>query len=416
VSITSYPALVKLAPTGNTVSFGGTNVDAFGRLRVSNPFTLFDSQNRYAADTQFDTSTATGGTLTHLPNESTNSMAVTSTSGSSVIRQTYRVFPYQPGKGLLIMATFVMNASKTNLRQRVGYFNTSDGVFLEQDGTTLSFVLRSNSLPTPGTPSDTRKVTQANWNVDKLDGTGPSGITLDITKTQILWMDFEWLGVGQVRCGFFQDGQFIVCHKFDNENVQTAVYMTTAILPLRYEITNTGTTASASTMKQICSTVISEGGYEAISAEHIARMTSTTTGTFLTTTFKPLVSIRLSSSYLGAIVLPFNLNFLPTTSDNYELALFKNSTLTTPTYTSIASTANVEQDIASTSMTGGTLVYSEFTTGKSGRLPLSTGSGYNWDLQIGCSLSSVSDVYTLAARTLSGTGGGIGSLSFYDLT
>lgn len=414
--ITSYPSLVQLASAGNTVSFGGTNVDAFGRLRVASPLTLFDSQNRYAADTQFDTSTSTGGTLTHLPNESSNSMAVTTTSGSSVIRQTYRVFSYQPGKGLLIMATFVMNAGKTNLRQRVGYFNTSDGVFFEQDGTTLSFVLRSNSLPTPGTPSDTRKVTQANWNVDKLDGTGPSGITIDITKSQILWMDFEWLGVGQVRCGFFQDGQFIVCHKFDNENVNTSVYMTTAILPLRYEITNTGTTASTSTMKQICSTVISEGGYEAISAEHIARMTAATTSTFLTTTFKPLVSVRLPSSRLGAIVLPFNLNFLPTTSDNYEVALFKNTTLTTPTYTTVSSTDNIEQDIASTSMTGGTIVYSEFTTGKSGRVPLSTGSGYNWDLQIGVSLSSVSDIYTLAARTISGTGGGIGSISLYDLT
>jgi hypothetical protein len=302
---------------------------------------------------------------------------------------------------------------RQNLNQKVGYFNTDNGVFFRRTAGVNSFVVRTN---TTGTPSDARSAAQSAWNGDKLDGTGASGLTLDLTKPQILWMDFEWLGVGQVRCGFFQDGQFIVCHKFDNENVQTAVYMTTAILPLRYEITNTGTTASASTMKQICSTVISEGGYEAISAEHIARMTSATTGTFLTTTFKPLVSIRLSSSYLGAIVLPFNLNFLPTTSDNYELALFKNSTLTTPTYTSIASTANVEQDIASTSMTGGTLVYSEFTTGKSGRLPLSTGSGYNWDLQIGCSLSSVSDVYTLAARTLSGTGGGIGSLSFYDLT
>jgi hypothetical protein len=414
MSITSYPQKVSFSSTGNTVSIGGTNLDAFGRLRVSQPYTLFDSQNRYAADPQFDTSTATGGTATHLSNESSVSMAVTTTSGSEVVRQTFRVFPYQPGKSLLMLATFKMDTAKTNLRQRVGYFNTSNGVFLEKSNTSVPrFVLRTS---TSGSPVDTRYVDQTSWNGDKLDGTGTSGITLDLTTTQILFLDFEWLGVGSVRCGFVINGQFIVCHTFHNANIQTAVYMTTAILPVRYEITNTGTTASSSAMKQICSSVMSEGGYEAVSQEYVARMTAATTGTFLTTTFKPLVSIRLASTALGSVILPYNLNFLPTTSDNYELALFANATLTTPTWTAISNNSKVEQDIASTSMTGGSLVYSEFTTGKSGRVPLATGSGYNWDLQLGCSLTSVSDIYTLAARTLTSTGGGIGALSFYDLT
>jgi hypothetical protein len=414
MSITSYPQKVSFSSIGNTVSIGGTNLDAFGRLRVSQPYTLFDSQNRYAADPQFDTSTATGGAATHLSNESSVSMAVTTTSGSEVVRQTYRVFPYQPGKSLLLLATFKMDTAKTNLRQRVGYFNTGNGVFLEKNGTGVpSFVVRTS---TSGSASDARYVDQTSWNGDKLDGTGTSGITLDLTTTQILFLDFEWLGVGSVRCGFVINGQFIVCHTFHNANIQTAVYMTTAILPVRYEITNTGTTASSSAMKQICSSVMSEGGYEAVSQEYVARMTAATTGTFLTTTFKPLVSIRLASTALGSVILPYNLNFLPTTSDNYELALFENATLTTPTWTAISNNSKVEQDIASTSMTGGSLVYSEFTTGKSGRVPLATGSGYNWDLQLGCSLTSVSDIYTLAARTLTSTGGGIGALSFYDLT
>jgi hypothetical protein len=230
-----------------------------------------------------------------------------------------------------------------------------------------------------------------------------------------LFLDFEWLGVGSVRCGFVINGQFIVAHTFHNANIQTSVYMTTAILPVRYEITNTGTVASSSAMKQICSSVMSEGGYEAVSQEHSARMVSATSGSYITTTFKPLVSIRLASASLDAVILPYNLNFLPTTSDNYEVALFKNATLTTPTWTAVSSTSNVEQDLASTSMTGGTIVYSEYTTGKSGRVPLATGSGYNWDLQLGRTLASVSDIYTLAARTVSATGGGIGSLSFYDL-
>jgi hypothetical protein len=413
MTITSYPEVVRLASSGNAVSIGGTNLDAFGRLRVSQPYTLFDSQNRYGIDSQFSTSTSGSGATTHLSNESSVSMAVSTTSGDEVVRQTLRVFPYQPGKSLLLLATFKMDAAKTNLRQRVGYFGTNNGVFLEQGANGITFVSRTS---TSGSPSDARYVAKDSWNGDKLDGTGTSGITLDLTKTQILFLDFEWLGVGSVRCGFVIDGQFIVAHTFHNANIQTSVYMTTAILPVRYEITNTGTVASSSAMKQICSSVMSEGGYEAVSQEHSARMVSATSNSYITTTFKPLVSIRLTSASLDAVILPYNLNFLPTTSDNYEVALFKNATLTTPTWTTVSSSGNVEQDIASTSMTGGTIVYSEYTTGKSGRVPLAAGSGYNWDLQLGRTLASVSDVYTLAVRTVSAAGGGIGSLSFYDLT
>jgi hypothetical protein len=117
--------------TTQPVSIGGTNTDAFGRLRVSQPYTLFDSQNRYAIDNQFDTSTVTGGSTTYLPNESSVRMDVTTASGAEVVRQTFRSFPYQPGKGLLVLATFVMNEAKTNLRQRVGYFGVQNGVFFQ---------------------------------------------------------------------------------------------------------------------------------------------------------------------------------------------------------------------------------------------------------------------------------------------
>jgi len=222
------------------VSIGGTNVDAFGRLRVSQPYTLFDSQNRYAADNQLDVATTGTGTTTFLSNEAAVKMEVTSGGVGSVTRQSFRSFPYQPGKGLLVLATFVMDSSTSaNLTQSVGYFNDSNGVFFKRTGSTNSFVLRSSSTPTPGTPSDVRTVNQSNWNGDKLDGTGASGLTLDPTKAQILWMDFEWLGVGSVRCGFIIDAQYIVCHTFENANDVTSVYMTTATLPVRYQITTT---------------------------------------------------------------------------------------------------------------------------------------------------------------------------------
>jgi hypothetical protein len=406
-----------VATTGSAVpvSIGGTNVDAFGRVRISAPYTIFDSQNRYAIDNQFDTSTATGGSTTYLPNESSVRMDVTTSSGSEVVRQTYRCMPYQPGKGLLCLATFVMNTAKTGLRQRVGYFGTQNGVFLQQANSTVSFVLRSYIT---GSVSDARAVNQADWNGDKLDGTGDSGFTLDLTKAQILWMDFEWLGVGSVRCGFIIDGQYIVCHTFENANDITSVYMTTAILPVRYEITNTAATASASSLKQICSSVVSEGGYEQTSIEHVARRT--TTRTSIGTTFVPLVSIRLASTALNAVVLPAKFNVMPTsTGDDFEVILAKNSTgLTSASWAAVSSDANVEQDTSATAMTVGTIVdiqYVKATNQSSGTI--NQPAAYNWDLQLGSSLTGTSDIYTLGIRVLSGSSGAaIGSLTFYDLT
>ena len=409
--------LGQLVSTSATVpvSIGGTNVDAFGRLRTSAPYTIFDSQNRYAIDNQFDTSTATGGSTTYLSNESSVRMDVTTSSGSEVVRQSYRCMPYQPGKGLLCLATFVMNTAKTGLRQRVGYFGTQNGVFIQQNDSTVSFVLRSYIS---GSVSDARIVTQNNWNGDKLDGTGDSGFTLDLTKAQILWMDFEWLGVGSVRCGFIIDGQYIVCHTFENANDITSVYMTTAILPVRYEITNTAATASASSLKQICSSVVSEGGYEQTSIEHVARRT--TTKTSISTTFLPLVSIRLASTALNAVVLPAKFNVMPTsTGDDFEVVLVKNATgLTSASWAAVAGDANVEMDTSATAMTVGTIVdiqYVKSTNQSSGTINQT--AGYNWDLQLGSSLTGTSDIYTLGIRVLSGSSGAaIGSLTFYDLT
>lgn len=409
--------IVDASSTTVPVSIGGTNVDAFGRLRVSQPYTLFDSQNRYAADNQFDVATTGTGATSFLSNEAAVKMEVTAGGVGSVVRQSYRSFPYQPGKGLLLLATFVMDGNaSTSLTQRVGYFNTSNGVFFQRVDGVYSFVLRSSSLPTPGTPSDARSVPQSSWNGDKLDGTGLSGYTLDPSKAQILWMDFEWLGVGSVRCGFIINGEYIVCHTFNNANEITAVYMTTATLPVRYEITSSA--ALAASMKAICCSVVSEGGYEQYSPGHVARRTSIL-GT-IGSTFLPLVSIRLASTALGAVVLPQRVQVLPTTSQNYEVALVKNPTLTGASWTTHPTDSNVQFDVSATAVTGGTIVQTDYVTssGSGGTTPLADPAGYNWDLQLGTSLANVSDIYTVQIRTVSGatTGDAVGSLSFWDLT
>jgi len=283
-------------------------------------------------------------------------------------------------------------------------------VFLEQDGLIVYFVRRTY---VSGAVVETR-VAQADWNTDTLNGTGASGYTLDVTKTQIFWQDFEWLGVGSVRCGFVIDGQNIIAHQFNNANALTTVYMTTAILPIRYEITNTGATASASSMKQICSTVISEGGYEKKVALSVARRTTTVTG--ISTSFVPLVSIRLASDRLDAVVIPDGYSVLPTTTGDYEVALIKNATLTGASYNTTAF-PNVDFDITATALTGGTIVESGFISQTNqSAAPAQGGADYNFDLQLGRTIAGVSDVYTVAIRALSGSHTAIGNMSFWDLT
>lgn len=408
MSITSYPALVTL---NEPVSVGGTSADAFGRVRVSPPVTLFDSQNRYAKSADFDESVSGSATSTHSDNESSVLLNVTSASGDKVVRETRRVFAYQPGKSLLVMNTFVMPTAHANLRCRVGYFSTQNGVFFERSGTALRMVRRTY---TSGSVVD-NVVAQADWNGDKLDGTGSSGLTLDTTKAQIFWQDFEWLGVGSVRTGFVINGKFIVCHTFNHANILALVYMTTAILPIRYEIENTGATDGSRTMKQICSTVISEGGYEKKAVLQTARTASATT---VSTTLVPLVSLRLDSSRLDSVVIPDGYNVLPLSSSSttFEIQLVKNATLTGPSWTQTTSD-NVESDVASTAMTGGTIIDSTYVR-ESNNVSASVANNreYNFALQFGRTLAGASDIYTIAARTLSGSQTALATFSFWDLT
>lgn len=393
------------------VNFYGGALDAFGRARFSQPYTLFDSQNRYEKNDLWSETTAGSATVTYTANESTVNLNVTGASGDEVVRQTYRSFSYQPGKSLLVFNTFVMPTAVANQRIRLGYFNTQNGVFLERDGTAVYIVRRTY---VSGAAVDTR-VAQADWNGDKLNGTGDSGFTLDLTKAQIFWQDFEWLGVGSVRAGFVIDGQIIICHTFQNANNLTSVYMTTAILPLRYEITNTGA-STAGTLKQICSTVISEGGYEKKVATNVVRMT--TANSSISTSFVPLVSLRLASGRTGAVVIPDGYSVLPTASASttFEIVLVKNPTLTGASWGATDSN-NVERDISATSYTGGTIVHSQYVQSSNQAQGFSSGGGdYNWDLQLGASLAGTSDIYTIAVRTTSGTQTAIGSMSFWDLT
>ena len=335
-----------------------TSTDSFGRLRTSNGVTLFDSSHRYRDNGLWSTQTATGGAATFNANEGLVDLAVNGTSGSKVYRETTKVFSYQPGKSLLVLSTFILNAAKTNLRQRIGYFNDANGVFLELSGSTLSIVRRSSVT---GSLVETR-INQAAWNVDTLDGTGTSGLTLDITKAQIFWSDFEWLGVGSVRVGLVIDGKFITCHSFDHANIAPTTYITTATLPVRYEIENTGATSGSSTLKQICSSVISEGGYELTGAKRVIStpITAPRTLTAAATNYSA-ISIRLKSTSLDAAAIISHLSIMGNTNNaNYLWELVSNGTTSGGSWVSAGSDSNIEYNITGGTITGGTALISGY--------------------------------------------------------
>jgi len=248
-----------------------------------------------------------------------------------------------------------MNAQKAGLRQRVGYYGANNGIYLEVSGVAApAFVERSS---VSGTLSETR-VPQSQWNADKLDGTGRSRLTLDLAKAQIMWMDIEWLGLGTVRTGFVINGKFVHCHSFNHANLIDSTYITTASLPLRYEIVNTSAAASSSTLKQICSTVISEGGYElrgkpqGIGTAITSPYNMATAGTFY-----PIVSLRLKASELDAIVILNAISLMAAGGTaNYVWQILSSATTSGGSWQSAGANSGVEYNISGTSTSGGSVL------------------------------------------------------------
>jgi len=309
----SYKEL-SVSPTDN---FG---IDAFGRSRVSNPQTLFDSKNIFNDEgiasnlenlTLFwdNAETSGSGTTTEFrPDEACQSLSVANTTAGTRVRQSKQRFNYQPGKSQLIICTFNFISLDANISKRAGYFDDDNGIFLETSGSTVNIVTRTN---TSGTPSNTA-IAQDDWNIDKFDGTGASGVTLDLTKTQILYIDFEWLGVGRVRVAFVVDGKIYYAHEFLNANNLTTVYMSTPNLPVRYEISNDGS-GVASDLDCICSTVMSEGGIQENGQIRYAASSAACNANVAGTVYA-VIGIRLKSNYIGQTINLRNISLSEITS------------------------------------------------------------------------------------------------------
>ena len=388
----------------------GTAVDSFGRIRMSEPYTLFDSTFRYTDDTR-NWTIATNGTATssHSTNSSSILMTVGSNSGDSVVRQTSKYFIYQPGKSLLTMNSFTMQP-RENVRQRVGYFNENNGIFLEHDGTTTYIVKRSYVT---GSVVETR-IPQSQWSEDKFDGTGYSKVTLDFSKAQLFWIDIEWLGVGSVRVGFVIDGKILTAHKFHHANRSTSTYMTTASLPIRYEITNTGTTNVNTTLEHICNTIISEGGH---SPKVITKAVSNAlTGLNMSNVeYRPLIALRLKANRNGGIVIPSNSILYGLQSAPFNYRILQGSTITGGTWVSGGTESHAEYNVTATGYTGGDVLLEGIFVGGSGVQATAIDfKTHNSSFQLRTLLDGTMQTFVIAAIATTNNDDAIASLSWEE--
>ena len=350
VHLYNQHAYMKASSVG-TLDGGSTNplYDAFGRQRVSETFTLGDYKHLYDIDSALIDYTVSGGSITHNPNRSSVTLATTTSSGSRAVHQTKMYHNYMPGKSQMILSSFVFGNAVSGSVKRTGYYDDYNGIFLEQDQTgSLQFVIRS---ATGGTGSLVEeRVKQADWNVNTLLS---GSFVLDVTKTQLFFTDFQWLAVGRVRCGFVYKGNTVICHTFDHTNELNVAYMQNPNLPVRCEVVNTANTATTSSMEQICSTVVSEGGYAeggnsvALSSPSLRQITASAT--------MPVMAIRLKNSYNGlknrAFVRVNNVGaFTEDQTAQYKLVkLPQSSSLTGGSWVSVSSDSVVEYNITATS-------------------------------------------------------------------
>ena len=325
--------------------------DAFGRQRVAQGYTLADYSCQYGEDFSMLTEASGASSSVTYPVNNASARLTVGTGATDFIRRQSRMYHnYQPGKSQLVYCSFNFINSEVNSTKRIGYFDDRNGIYLQQAGDgTLSFVQRSYvsggvvEVPFPQGPA---------WNVDPCDGTGPSGFDLDPAKTQLLYLDFQWLGVGRIRIGFIHDGQYIIALDIPHSNIYASAYWSLASLPIRAEIVNSGVLGSSTYMDMICSTVISEGGYDEVGDNFSISSAIRTIGN--TNAVLPVAAIRLKNTFNGypnrAYVRIDNLEVIaPDNSIKVQLIrLDSNAAVTGGSWVSANANSHVEYNITPT--------------------------------------------------------------------
>ena len=361
------------------------------RFKVSPFQTSFFNTFQYGLETDvWETSTTGTASADHNVNASNVTMSVGSTAGDRVIRQTRTVMRYIPGRASLVSFAIRLETPVAGVRRRFGVFDDENGAIFEDDGGTYACVIRSKAS---GSVVETR-VTRDNWNGDKLDGTGPSQITASATAVQMINIEYEWYGAGQVIFSYTIDGETHVIHKFNTANRQDNVWCSTPFLPIRVELENVTGAAGTHYIYQGSNSLTQEGEPEKLGT--LISYSNPITGTTLpaANTFYPVISLRLKPSDLAGIVLPRSLQVATNDNTNVFWRLVENPTLTGGTWIDHPNPDAITQvNTTATAATGGVTILSGFTVGGGANLIELDDKAA---LQIGrSSLGTVSDIYTL---------------------
>lgn len=385
------------------VGFDARFLDAFARLRFSQPETIFDSKQIVDGLPIFwddQQTSGSGATSVHNTNQASSTLSVSVSTAGKRVRQTYRRFNYQAGKSQLIVRTGVLGDPISGITKEFGLHDDENGLFFASGSGNVSVNIRTFTSGAAVTTS----IPQSLWNGDRLDGTGESGLNIDWNNATIFFFDFEWLGVGDVRFGIFYKGKPVICHIFENSSAKTVVYMSTPNLPLRTSIENDGTGIAAD-ITDICSTVISEGGIQNTGLTLGINRGSTSFTTGNNTNLYPLIAIRLNSSYLGSTVKPESFSLVCTSTATYAWYLLLDPTVTGTVFSWTAlSNSSIDYDVSTTNATtvsGGTVLKTgvgrETNQGGSGSAAVIN------DFALGSDISGTSNILVLAVQRLNGT-------------
>jgi len=395
------------------------NIDAFGRLRVSSLTTQFDGKQLHdALPLYYDVEEIGTGAAAHSTTNAESTLTTAATS-DGVVMQTKQRFNYMTGKSALGMQTFRNFNHETNITKRVGYYNSRttgafdsvfDGFYLEADGTNINFcIAKGGTINT---------IAQSSWNGDKLDGTGASGIDLDLgteTGNLLMWWQYEWLGVGAVTFGFVYNGAFIQCHREDHI-LGDGVYMESPNHSLRVEIRQSG--AGSGTLRYICSTFNTEGALDTIGKILSDNLGTATVNANTVGTNYALLGIRLATAKIDTLVDILDYSILATTSDNQLVQLWLNPTVAgTFTYSAVTNSSveiakgDTAGNPSTNTVTGGTLLYSDY---------ISSQQSFNIQVQnairLGMSIAGVQDELVLTTTPLTANSDVTASIKWRELS
>lgn len=380
--------------------------DAFGRLRVSSPATIFDSKQVSDSlplfwDDQQVSGAGTGST--HASATASTTLTVTASTAGRRVRQTFRRFNYQPGKSQLYLATGVLPVPQTGITADMGLGDENNGLFFRSSPAGYSFVIRSSVT---GSPVET-VIPQSAWNVDPLDGTGPSGLSLQPGTEILLSIDFEWLGVGPVRFGFYANGRQVTAHVFNSFTGLTTPYISTPNLPCHYAIENDGTGAAASLIAT-CTSVISEAGQEKTGVVRAISRGGSPVTFNVSDVWYPAISLRLKTSYIGTTVDLVDVTVVADTNFVFEVGLFHNPIIAGTDAASWIDLPNsaiqydISRDLTNT-LSGGVLAAVVPVSTSNQNKPLVNFRELT-SLLLGAAIDGTRDELVLAVRRLDGVG------------